>query len=229
MFSHHLVLKQNRLRTTWHTLNRSELVTLIEIWHFHLIQDLITRATLHVSALFFPTHSTKKSPFLNSRPIPAPNSWRSNYSRSDGPLEKSPDNLPTHKSSEKKRPCFSNLNERRVQGSVFPIAWSSKHTYLWSFTYKHLILNGTSLTIYHSINCWKPKGSSTVDLDRQAKWILPWNLSTQCCLHADTLSFILYTTIRMLIWESEQPNECKAKKRQTPDEALNQSTTTTDN
>ncbi len=50
---------------------------------------------LQVSALFL-THSPQKSPFLNSHPSPAPNSWRSNYDLSDGLLEKSPDHHPTH-------------------------------------------------------------------------------------------------------------------------------------
>lgn len=100
---------------------------------------------------FFP-HTPPKNPHSSTfGPSPAPNSWRSNHGHSDGPLEKSLDHHPTRKSWEKELPCFSNLKQRRVQGSVFPIAWSTKDTYLWSFTYKHLILNGTSLTVYHKL------------------------------------------------------------------------------
>lgn len=105
--------------------------------------------TLHVLAIF--PHTPQKNPFLNSCLSPAPNSWRSNHGNSDGLLEESPDHHPPHESWEKKLPYFSNLKQRRVQGSVFSIAWSTKHTYLRSFTYKHLILNGTTLIVYHNL------------------------------------------------------------------------------
>lgn len=142
--------------------------------------------------MIFSPHFLQKSLFLNSRPSPAPNSWRSNYSRSDGRLEKSPDRHTTHKSSEKKLPCFPTWIRDVSREVSFPLPGPPNiliqevlHTNIWS-SMEHLLP--------FIINGWKLKGSSTVDLDRQAIWILPWNLSTQCCLHADTLHPLHYNT-----------------------------------